>query len=291
MKLYLRPSRWTGKTALGTILVLLPLCFLAIRKFAIDSREVLSTIAQHSSKHGLTVVTLIYDQEEEHVNIAHNCVMIAPTRHRFMVYTDNISLPYCSLCHCEQYVKRNCPCPEANENPCAKKNPCEKLFFVIDVLKRFKEIVLLDADLLILKKEFLEHLQIRSAAHDFLATYGHAGINEPRKYYRNFNSGLVFMRWLPELDYNILKQNLYKAKGWQDQGIISRFVQEYYKNWDVLSWKWHCRALGRRDIDIPPSECYTLHDRTEGDEVLKSLNRTRLEVENSKTAEDEGALL
>lgn len=204
--------------------------------------------------------------------------MIGPTKHRFIVYTDNMSVPYCSHCHCEHFVKRNCPCPEEGDNPCSLKNPCEKLFFVIDMLAKFKEIVLLDADLLILKKEFLDHLQIHSAAHDFLATYGHAGINEPRKYYRNFNSGLVFMRWLGELDYNIMKQDLYRSKKAQDQGILSGFVQTYYKNWDVLSWKWHCRALKRRDIDIPPSECYTLHDRTEGDEVLEGLNRTRLKV-------------
>lgn len=285
MKTSLRLSRSISRILILVIVLAIPILLLPTRDLAFEARNTILKSTRLSPLPGLTVVTLIYDQTEEHEYIEHNCVMISSTRHRFIVYTDNMSVPYCSLCHCEHFVKRNCPCPEEGDtdNPCAKKNPCEKLFFVIDVLKKFKEVVLLDADLLILKKEFLDHLQDRSRAHDFLATYGHAGINEPRKYYRNFNSGLVFMRWLAELDYNILKQDLYKAGKWQDQGILSLFVQKYYRNWDILSWKWHCRALKRRDIDTPPSECYTLHDRTEGDEVLEKLNKTRLKVAEMET--------
>lgn len=135
--------------------------------------------------------------------------------------------------------------------------------------------LLLDSDLVILKDSFLEHLAPRTAMHDFLATYGHRTQLKDYSYSRSFNSGLVFIRWLPDLDYDIMKKNLYQGKAGQDQYIISMFVQKYYKNWDTLSWKWHCRGLKALRQTIPPKVCYTLHDRAERDGILASLNMTR----------------
>lgn len=223
----------------------------------------------------LTLITLIYKQDSSHRNIAHNCRIISPTRHRFIVFTDDITQPYCHVCQCRLFVKANCPCPDGT---CRLKNPCEKLLFLTSSLIHFQEIVLLDNDLLILRPDFLEHLSIRSRAHDFLATYGHGTMNSSYSYYRNFNSGLLFMRWKPNLDYTNMKKLMYNSNSTTDQAIISRFVQNNYNNWDVLSWKWHCRSLERMHQDIPLSQCYTVHDRQEVDSILTNLNRTRLTI-------------
>lgn len=224
----------------------------------------------------LTVATLIYDQSDDHKNIAHNCRIIAATRHRFIIFTDDVSQSYCSLCDCRRFVKQNCPCPAQGPHACTLKNPCEKLAFVVSAVRQFREVLILDDDLLIMKHTFLDHLAARAQAHDFLATYGHDTITSVR-YLRNFNSGLMFMRWLPTINYDEMTEALYRNQGARDQSTISWFVQKRYSNWDVLSWKWHCRMLLKKQ-DIPPSECYTLHDRNEVSQVLKVLNATRLSI-------------
>lgn len=223
----------------------------------------------------LNVITLMYDQSTEHKNIEHNCAMISRTSHKFIVYTDDMDQPYCDVCECKRFVKKHCPCP-SDEDGCDMKNPCEKLFFFIEMLGKYRELVLLDNDLLILKDYFLDRLQARSKAHDFLATYGHSGIMNATIYRRNFNSGLVFIRWLPGLNYTDMKDVMYRCKSRNDQGIISEFVQEYYDNWDTLSWKWHCRGLKALKQDLPVRECYTIHDRNEVEEVLQKLGMQRL---------------
>lgn len=224
----------------------------------------------------LIVVTLIYGQSSEHVKIAHNCRLISRTRHRFIIYTDDMSQRYCDVCECRRFVKKMCKCPD-KKTGCRVKNPCEKLFFLIDRIREFHEFVFLDNDLIILKKYFLDRLQARSQAHDFLATYGHAGIDSSR-YLRNFNSGLFFIRHLPNLDYDKMKRMMYDQSTEKDQGIVSNFVQKNYENWDVLSWKWHCRMLSLMNQDIPHSACYTLHDRREYVDILKNLNMTLLKI-------------
>jgi len=69
---------------------------------------------------------------------------------------------------------------------------------------------------------------------------------------------------------------MYKYKSGSDQSMLTGFVHDYYKHWDTLSWKWHCRAIIRLKNDVPPKQCLTIHDRGEDDILLKYLNRTML---------------
>ena len=222
----------------------------------------------------LTLVTLTYNQHREHPLIEHNCVFISSTIHRYVIYTDNMTRPYCNLCECRLYKKRECPCPRKD---CGRKNPCEKLLFFIDTLNDLKEMVFIDSDLLILHPQFLIFLQARAAVHDFLATYGHWTMAS-WNYYRDINSGLVFIRRLPHLNYSEMVDRLYKRHAWKDQVILGKFVQEKYKNWDTLSWRWHCRALKTMKQDIPYTECYTIHDRLDYRNALKAWNKTLLTI-------------
>lgn len=128
---------------------------------------------------------------------------------------------------------------------------------MIRAIEEFQEFVFLDSDLLILKDFFLDHLSKRAMAHDFLASYAHKFVDS-FSYTKQFNSGLVFIRRLPGLDYHKLEDLLYERKTQREQGIISNFVQSNYRNWDVLSWKWHCRMLQRLSQDIPLADCYTI---------------------------------
>lgn len=216
----------------------------------------------------------------EHRNIDHNCAMISRTEHKFIIYTDDMAQPYCRVCRCKHFIKKNCPCPSDREG-CGVKNPCEKLIFFIDILEEYRELVLLDNDLLVLKPYFLDRLQARSKAHDFLATYGHTGIMNATDYLRNFNSGLVFIRRLPGLNYTVMKDIMYRSRSRNDQGIISGFVQDHYGNWDTLSWKWHCRGLKALKQNIPAHDCYTVHDRREMEDILHELGMQRLTTNSS----------
>lgn len=219
---------------------------------------------------GLTVITLTYGGTGDARYIAHNCAMLQQTRHRFIIHTDHPDQSFCNVCECERFIPFDCKCPDGK---CQWKNPCQKLYFYIWALRKYKEFVLLDSDLMILKKNFLDRLQPRTKMHDFLATYGHAGITATN-YKRNFNSGLIFIRYLPELDYDWMKRTMYETKAGFDQGILSGFVHNFYDNWDSLSWKWHCRGLIRFKQDLPLSDCYTFHDRTESKEIISKYNIT-----------------
>lgn len=218
---------------------------------------------------GLTVLTLSYGSTSDSKYIAHNCAMIKPTRHKFIIYTDKPDQSFCKICDCERFVEFDCKCP--GKGKCERRNPCQKLYFYIWALRKYKEFVLLDSDLMVLKKNFLDRLQPRTKMHDFLATYGHAGITATN-YKRNFNSGLIFIRYLPELDYDWMKRKMYEVKAGFDQGILSGFVHTFYENWDTLSWKWHCRGLLRFNQDLPLKDCYTFHDRAEVKQVMSQFN-------------------
>lgn len=223
----------------------------------------------------LNIVTLAFGvagEDSRSALIIHNCLQLAKTRHHFEVHTDNVSNVFCSHCNCVRFKPRNCACPNPTKPAC---NHCEKLYFVIAQLKRLNELLFLDSDLIILKSTFLSHLYPRTRVHDALAAHGHLNLNASR-YYSGFNSGLLFLRRLPGMDYNDMARLMYNDRKNGDQGIISRFVFQHYKNWDSLSLKWHCRFLNRVGYDIPLSECYTVHDRREGWAILKQLNYSLL---------------
>ncbi|PXF47237.1 hypothetical protein BWQ96_03012 [Gracilariopsis chorda] len=244
-----------------------------------DGVNISSTLSlQHFQrpKPRLNVLTLIYDQKSDHINVAHNCRMISSTSHKFFIHTDDILQPYCKECTCIEHKLAQCPCPTGTHG-CQVKNPCEKVEFLIESVTRYEEFLFLDNDLIIMKPEFLDHMWARSRAHDFLASYAHLTVNSSR-YLRNFNSGLMFIRRLPDVNYTKMRTSLYFHKKEQDQGVVSTFFQQNYKNWDSLSWKWHCRNLKRGYQDVPLEACYTFHDRVEVDDFLIRMNTTRLTI-------------
>lgn len=145
-------------------------------------------------------------------------------------------------------------------------------------MEELEEFVFLDSDLIILNDRFMDRLFTRSRDFDFLASLGFA---DPcfRIYHSKFNSGMFFMRKLPGVNYGDLLAMSWKLGTNNDQNAISRFVYEKYRDWDVLSLKWHCRFLKKSNFTIPPGECYTLHGRGPSiEETVHGLNRTFLKV-------------
>lgn len=268
------------------LLVLIPLLvFTIVPPLALFYPPSLLLLSSSSHAPSLVILTLTYDQAWEHKSIEHNCAVIAPTSHVYIIYTDDLSQAYCTHCQCVLFHKRNCPCPSSDAGVCDIKNPCEKLDFLIRAVEYHREFVFLDNDLLILKPDFLDRLAYRSQAHDFLATYGHAGVHDDYLYGRDFNSGLMFVRWKQGVDYGQMMRDMYEAGSKKDQSIISSFVQRTYDNWDTLSWKWHCRGLKKWDQDIPVEHCYTVHDRQEVEEVLQQLGKTRMKLGRRRGAD------
>lgn len=222
-----------------------------------------------------TIITLAFGAAAEGTASAallNNCEHATRAGFVYEIHTENITREFCNQCKCVQFRLRHCPCPNPAMLAC---NHCEKLFFLIDQLVRLGEFLFLDSDLVIVKSSFLTRLYPRTRVHDALASVGH--INpKATKYYSNFNSGLLFLRRLPGLDYSEMGTVMYQEQKNQDQGIVTRFVHKYYTNWDYLSLKWHCRFLTRVGYDIPPTECYTVHDQKEGSKILKTINYTML---------------
>lgn len=218
----------------------------------------------------LQVITLAVNRVNDYPFIEHNCAVISRTNHQYYVYTDDFSQPACKKCHCVKFVPSNCKCRREGHRACFF---CEKLDFYVSQLKLRKELVFLDSDLIILRDDFLDKLAFRSIIADFLASY------VPTKrvltdFYANINSGLFFMRWLPNVDYTAMRGTMIARGMLGDQNALGKFVQTTYKSWDTLSVRWHCRLLKREGYNIPPEECFTHHDDIERVPFLRSLNRT-----------------
>jgi hypothetical protein len=144
----------------------------------------------------------------------------------------------------------------------------------------------MDFDLVMLYPTVLEELKVRSQTNDFLATRAHTSFQRIPRYRNDFNSGLVYIRKIPEVDPMLLRHYMY-AKGTNgnfDQAVLSYFVHHHYKRWDELSIKWHCRLIhnqtnawqnltknGRKTEEIYPDmdiqDCQALHPPT--DEMLE----------------------
>lgn len=209
--------------------------------------------------------------------VLHNCLMAknqssSQREYQFVVYTDDMLLPVCQQCDCRQFIRYNCSCPIKN---CAgKRNICEKNHFFSHLMAQEKEFVFLDFDLIILDGGLFEEMYSRSRTNDFLATRAHGTFNAAPKYRKGFNSGLVFIRTIPEADPLLLRKYLYSGvtRADYDQRVLSYFVHQHYKRWDELSIKWHCRKLGKAVYsDMPLSDCVAFHPQNEEElERLKS---------------------
>lgn len=222
----------------------------------------------------LTFLTLSFGNSDSYANkvVTHNCLKFQqlrstyPTtfRHTFKVYTtDPSSKPYCTACECVEYKYYNCPCIEegTRKKPCKRRNACEKLYWITDMLLEYKQFAVLDHDLIILKDSFPNALALRSLSNDFVATRAHSHLRKNNSdYFRFFNSGLFFIRALPNHRPYVLREWFYgqEEKTNRDQRIFSQYVHKLYDNWDELSYKWNCRYLDLQNI--PVQDCYTMHE-------------------------------
>lgn len=236
-------------------------------------------IPGHVDLSGPVVLTLHYKAPRwDTACVVHNCVQAKLANQRMIVHTMNTSEPYCSVCQCEKYQEINCP--PANTTS-GSINHCEKLSFLSIHVPKHREVIYLDSDAIVLRKEFFPMLKARSRAHDFLAAYGHDSYRAPR-HYGYFNSGVMFMRAIAGADFNQLIPRMYKYETGFDQSIITGWIFDHYRNWDSLSWKWHCRWLQSMNIDTPINQCLTVHDRKEAPIILKQLNYQLLTQDDIK---------
>lgn len=259
----------------GALIVLLLACAI----FYILESSVLSEYVQtarwtkETQPGSLTVTTFIFGVPWDTKNVVHNCRMISATRHRFLIFTDNMSAPYCRLCSCRPFVPINCPNPKPGT-----RSHCEKAAHTVRMVREYGEFVHLDSDLIIVKPFFLDRLYWVSRAHDFLANYDQTGYGKAVKYYNHVNGGFFFMRYVRGANYSDMLPRMYRYKTGNDQGILSGFVFDFYKRWDTLSWKWHCRNVLMMQQDTPVSECYSIHDRREQRQLRAMINYTLLTI-------------
>lgn len=258
-----------------------------------------STASANNAVKELTFITLSFGSKGAWRDslVTHNCLMLNKENHknhntistgspsfrtRFIIYTDNLTQPYCSICECKQFQPANCSCPP-NGKLCETRRQCEKLFFTTSMIATYDSFVFLDHDLIILKDTFAAHLARRALDFDFLASRTHFKrdryFGNAQNYYQVFNSGLFFIRRLPYLEVDEPKWLMYNetsADANTDQVYLSRWVLNRYKKWDELSFKWHCRDL--KDQNIPFEHCYTLHDSGNPELVLNEHNFSLLQI-------------
>jgi len=220
-----------------------------------------------------TVVTLHYKTWYDSPIILHNCLAAKSVNVRMIVHTEYMSDEYCDVCKCVKFAQTNCPSPLEGT-----PNHCEKMYWLSEAIEEYRELIFLDADLLVMKpKEFFYGMASKALTTDFLATYAEELAAKPSKYLFDFNSGMMFIRHKPTANYTDLVPRMYKFHTGMDQYILTLFIHENYgSRWDTLSWKWHCRGIIRLQNDVNPAHCLTIHDRDEYQVLLKLLNRTLL---------------
>ncbi len=214
-----------------------------------------------------TTVTLHYNSPWDGPSILHNCAQAKRIGQRMDVHTTNLSEPYCKICRCLPFTPTNCLPPNTT---LGAVNHCEKLAFLAREIPRYRQLIYLDSDAVVMKPEFFRMLHARSRVHDFLAAYGHDAYRSP-KHYGFFNSGVMFIRAIPQANFTELMPRMYRYATGFDQSILTGFVFDKYQNWDSLSVRFHCRFLLQFEIDTPPAECLVIHDRREAPRLLRAL--------------------
>lgn len=224
-----------------------------------------------TTRNTLILLTLTFNNSYDEPLITHNCNLISQTSHQYIIYTDDISQPYCQKCACVRFIPDKCECPDPKAQVC---NLCQKLRFLIRALDLYREIVFIDSDLIVVKPEMFDAMYARTKHFDFLAAYGF--VKPSFNLYSNFNSGFMFMRKLPHLDYTHM-ETMMRERGYvNDQAVVSSFVQENYQHWDSLAMQWHCRFIYQKNMNIRPSDCYTFHGR--GPELVRFLHDINLTI-------------
>lgn len=212
--------------------------------------------------------------------VAHNCRTIqeAPGNHTLTIYTEDLTNVICNTCKCLKYQRANCSCVYTDRQ-CAP-NMCEKLYFLVDLINTYEEFAFIDRDLLILKDSLLPHFYPRTRAHDFLANYAQLQLTK-EKYHIEFNTGLFFIRRLPNINYSELIPSFYRFGDNNDQSAVTWLIHTYYSNWDILSFKFHCRWV----IDswkIPYKHCYTVHDNGMRQKMVDQLGFQYLKINQDR---------
>lgn len=233
----------------------------------------------------LNFITLSYNFNPERVMIDHNCALLSNTGHNYTITTDNTNGSFCRVCNCVRFVPTGCECPEPGRYDCTL---CEKLAWMIKMIETFESFVFLDSDVIILDERFGDMLSARAQHVDFLAAYGFKRY-ENWRYLSMFNSGLMFMRRLPEINYTSMMDLMMELKTNNDQNVISNFVLRHYHNWDTLSLKWHCRYLFRPEHDIPLGHCLAFHGRLKSFRGALATDRNRSLQEGNKNKNNESA--
>lgn len=221
------------------------------------------------------VITLHYKTWYDEPFVTHNCIMARRAGAHMAIYTENLTSKYCSVCECRLFVPTNCPPP--NKKPGAT-NHCEKLIFVSRMVPQLGQFIYIDADAVVMHKEFFRMFAARSQVHDFLATYAEGSLKEKPKYINFFNSGLMFIRYVNGANYSAMVPRMYKFHSGFDQSVLSGWVRENYDRWDTLPFSWMCRRILAFDYDIPVEKCLTIHDRGELKTHLRALNKTLLTI-------------
>lgn len=217
-------------------------------------------------------LTLHYGSARDSRVIEHNCVLASRSHVQMVVYTSMMELRYCRACSCRRFIPTQCRAPSRH------KNLCEKLHFIVKAILRLGAFFYMDSDLIVTRPEFFSALQARANNHDWLAAYGHRARRESPSYRNRFNSGLFFIRKLPDISYSELIPMMYQMDTGNDQSVLSEFVFARYRNWDSLSVRFNCRGILRFNDQVPPEHCLAIHDRSEARKLRDKLNLTLLSV-------------
>lgn len=241
---------------LGTSIILL--CLFGFIGYIRMSHELSGRRLQHlkqQKKSETKFVTLSYNTSRDAAVIDNNCARLHSGGYVFEIHTDDLSQSFCDTCTCVPFKMTDCDCPDPTISMCSH---CNKLYFFIDLVRNNSAFVLLDSDLVILKDTFMPNFLSRTESLDFLASYGFVSMSS-WTYRTQFNSGLLFIRRLDGLNYSEMLDIKKSINAIGDQIVISAFVHKYYSDFDILSLRWHCRFLERRENSIPIEHCFTFH--------------------------------
>lgn len=219
------------------------------------------------------VVTLDMGDGQDVDSVLHNCVQAARAGAQMDVHTSNIGARYCNVCRCLSHAAAGCAAANRTEHSVRQ---CEKAAFLARATPALRELIYLDADVIVMTPRFFTMLAARATVHDFLASYVHESYAELPQYYGVFSPGVLFVRHKRGASYLALLPRLHKYEERAHRAVLSGWVFDTYANWDSLSWKWHCRGLLRFRQNTPPAACLSIHDREEAPALLKLLNYTLL---------------
>eukprot|EP00171_Calliarthron_tuberculosum_P019367 IDg19367t1 len=244
--------------ALATVSLLLPLVVQQTQCTTPSPAPEKQYVQLQPPEHMPAVITLHYGSPYDKIFVLHNCIQAERASVSMIVYTDNTRMPYCTVCKCRQFTPTQCPPP----GPHILRNHCEKLSFVQRMLEERGELIYLDSDLMVMHRSFFRLFGRRAKDNAFLAPLNELTYEKRPRYDATFNSGLFYMRTKRGVNASALVPMMYRTQSGNDQNVLSYFVRgKYAHDWDYLSWKWHCRAVLRLNMDVPLQACLTVHDR------------------------------